>query len=91
MTAEVAKQSYFKIVGGQAIGTYRLLSGFSGLADMPAEFQNAMDYIINNAKITFWFLDDISLVTKRAGIGTRKAGHRGIRKTESREFISQIV
>ena len=39
LNAETAKQCNFNIVGGQATGTYRFLTGFYGLADMPAEFE----------------------------------------------------
>ena len=49
---------------GQATGTYRFLTGFYGLADMPAEFQKAMDRTLNHAKNTFCFLDDILIVSK---------------------------
>ena len=42
-TAQTATQCIFKVIGGQATGTYRLLAGFYGLADMPAEFQKAMN------------------------------------------------
>ena len=55
LTAETAKQCNFNIVGGQATGTYRFLTGFYGLADMPAEFQKAMDRTLNHSKNTFWF------------------------------------
>ena len=64
LTAETAKQCNFNIVGGQATGTYKFLTGFYGLADMPAEFQKAMDRTLNHAKNTFWFLDDILIVSK---------------------------
>ena len=64
LTAETAKQCNFNIIGGQATGTYRFLTGFYGVADMPAEFQKAMDRTINNAKNTFCFLDDILIVLK---------------------------
>ena len=53
-------------MGDHAAGTYSFLPGFFGLADIPAEFQKAMDRTFNNAKNIFWFLDDISLVTKGA-------------------------
>ena len=59
LTADTAKQCNFSIVGGQATGTYRFLTGFYGLADMPAEFQKAMDRTLNHAKNAFCFLDDI--------------------------------
>ena len=49
---------------GKATGTYQFLTGFCGLADMPAEFQKAMDRTLNNSKNTFCFLDDILIVSK---------------------------
>ena len=49
-------------------GTYRFLTGFYGLGDMPAEFQKAMDRTINHAKNTFCFLDDILIVSKGSEI-----------------------
>ena len=64
LNAETAKQSNFNIVGGQATGTYRFLTGFYGLADMPAESQKAMDRTLNHAKNTSCFLDDILIVSK---------------------------
>ena len=64
LTADKAKQCNFNIVGGQATGTYRFLTGFYGLADMPAEFQKAMDRKVNHAQNTFCFLDDILIVSK---------------------------
>ena len=57
LAADTARQCNFNIVGGKATGTYRFLTGFYGLADMPAEFQKAMDRTINHAKNTFCFLD----------------------------------
>ena len=64
LNAETAKHCNFNIVGGQATGTYRFLTGFYGLADMPAEFQKTMDRTLNHAKFTFCFLDDILIVSK---------------------------
>ena len=64
LTAETVKQCNFNIIGGKATGTYRFLTGFYGLADMPAEFQKAMDKTLNHAKNTFCFLDDILIVSK---------------------------
>ena len=56
LAADTAKQCNFTIVGGKAIGTYRFLTRFYGLADMPVEFQKAMDRTINHAKNKFCFL-----------------------------------
>ena len=64
LTADTAKQGNFNIVGGQATGTYRFLTGFYGLANMPAEVQKAMDRTMNYAKNTVCFLDDILIVSK---------------------------
>ena len=58
--AETDKQCNFNIVGGQASRTYRLLTGFYGLA----EFQKTMDRTLNHAKNTFCFLDDFLIVTE---------------------------
>ena len=63
-TAETAKQCNFINMGGQATGTYRFLTSFYGLADMPAEFQKAMDRTLNHAKNTTCFLNDILIVSK---------------------------
>ena len=62
LAADTAKQCNFKIVGGKATGTFRFLTGFYGLADMPAEFQKAMDRTLNHAKNTFCFLDDKAII-----------------------------
>ena len=54
----------FQYSRGKATGTYRFLTGFYGLADMPAEFQKAMDRTMNNSKNTFFFLDDFLIVSE---------------------------
>ena len=64
LTAETAKQCNFNIIGGQATGTYRFFTGFYRLADMPAEFQKAMDRTLIHAKITFFSLMIYSLYLK---------------------------
>ena len=52
------------MVGGDATGTYRFLTGFYGLTDMPAEFQKAIDCTLIGLKNTFAFLDDILIVSR---------------------------
>ena len=64
LTAETAKQCNFSIIDRQATGTYRFLARFYCLADMPAEFQKAMDRTLKHAKNTLSFLDDILIVSK---------------------------
>ena len=58
-----AKQCNFSILGGQATGTYRFITGFYGLTDMPAELQKAIDNTLKGLKDTYSFLDDIIIVS----------------------------
>ena len=60
-----AKHCNFNIIGGQATGTYRFITSFYGLTDMPAEFQKARDITLKGLKNTYVFLDDIIIVTGR--------------------------
>ena len=66
-----AKQCNFNIVGGQATGTYRFITGFNGLTDMPTEFQKAIDSTLKGLRDTYSFLDDIIIVSG-GGIKTHK-------------------
>ena len=58
------EQCNFSRIGGNATGTYQIQTGFYGLTDMPAEFQEAIDLILTNCKNTFAYLDDILIITK---------------------------
>ena len=60
LTAETAKQH----CGWPSNRNIQFPSGFYGLADMPAEFQKAIDRTLNHAKNTFCFLDDVLIVSK---------------------------
>ena len=40
---ETSNHCNFNMVGGDATGTFRFLTGFYGLTDLPAEFQKAID------------------------------------------------
>ena len=61
---DTSKHCNFNIVGGRATGTYRFLTGFYGLTDMPAEFQKAIDNTLINLPNTFCFLDDILIASR---------------------------
>ena len=61
---DTSKHCNFNIVGGKATGTYRFLTGFYGLTDMPAEFQKAIDNPLINLSNTFCFLDDILIASR---------------------------
>ena len=90
MAADTAKQCKFNIVGGKATGTYRFLTGFYGLADMPADFQKALDRTINHAKNTFCFLDDIFIVSKGNEIEHEKLVETVLQKLDDENLALKI-
>ena len=90
LTAETAKQCNFNIVGGNATGTYRFLTGFYGLADMPAEFQKAMDRTLNYSKNTFCFLDDILIVSKGEAKDHEKLVRNVLQKLDDENLALKI-
>ena len=47
----------FKILCGEATGTYRFKTGFYGLTDMPTEFQKTMDCILQGLEGVICYLD----------------------------------
>ncbi len=59
-----ARQCNFSLVRGAATGTYRFLTGFYGLADMPAVFQQAIDRVLTGTQVTNAVIDDILVCTK---------------------------
>ena len=61
---ETARQCNFNIVSGDGTGTYRFITGFYGLTDMPAAFQKVMGYTLVGFKNTHCFLDDIMIVSR---------------------------
>ena len=61
---ETQKQCNFDILGGKATGTNRFINGLYGLTDMPATFQKATDYSLNNLNSAHAFLEDIIIITK---------------------------
>ena len=56
---ETARHCNFNIRSGEVTGTYRGVTGFYGLTDMPAAFQKVKDYTIVGVDYTHCFLDDI--------------------------------
>ena len=53
-------------------GRYSFKSGFYGLTDMPAMFQNAMVYTLKILENTFRFSDDILIVSKGSAEENKK-------------------
>ena len=61
---ETARHCNFNIISGEGTGTYRFVTGFYGLTDMPAAFQKVMDYTLVGLQNTHCFLDDIIVVSR---------------------------
>ena len=47
-------------------GTYRFKTGVYSLTVLPAEFQKAVGYTLIGLKNTYYFLDDILIVSKQS-------------------------
>ena len=74
---ETARQCNFKIIGGEATGTYRYVNGFYGLTVMPTEFQRVIDKVLEKEKDAFSFIDDILVCT----VGTREDHLKAVERT----------
>ena len=61
---ETVRHCKFNIASGEGTGTYRFITGFYGLIDMPALFQKVIDYIIVGLDNTYCFPDDIIIVSR---------------------------
>ena len=61
---ETGRHSNFKIISGEGNGTYRFITGFYGLTDMPAAFQKVMDYTLVGLNNTHCFSDNIIIVSR---------------------------
>ena len=60
---DTAKHCNLKMFCGETTSTHRFKAGFYGLTDIPAKFQNAMDYTLLVLRNTYCFLDDIIIVS----------------------------
>ena len=63
LSDDTAKHCNFQVIGGDAKGVYRFVTGFYGLTTMPTEFQRIMDLTLAGISNTFAFIDDILIVT----------------------------
>ena len=43
---ETARHCNFNMISGEGTGTYRFITGFYGLTDMPAAFQKVIDHTL---------------------------------------------
>ena len=51
LSEDTAKHCNFQVVGGEATGVYRFVTGFYGLTTMPTEFQRIMDLTLTGLQI----------------------------------------
>ena len=72
LCTDTSKQCNFSIMGGETTGTYRFLTGFYGLGDMPNEFQRVMDSLFKNILFTNCYIDDI-LIASKGSLNEHKA------------------
>ena len=61
---ETSLHCNFNIVIGESTGTYRFITGFYCLTDMPAAFQKVMDYTLVGLDNIHCFLDDLIVVSR---------------------------
>ena len=66
LCTDTSKQCNFSIVGGETTVTYRFLTGFYGLGDMPNEFQRVTDSLLKDFPFTNCYIDDILIASKRS-------------------------
>ena len=60
----IAIHCNFSILERRATETYRIISGFYGLTDMPATFQKTTDKTLEGISSKFVFLSDILVIIK---------------------------
>ena len=60
---DTAKHCSFNIICGESTGNYKFKTRFYGYTDMPAEFQKAKGYTLISLQNTYYFLDDIVIVS----------------------------
>ena len=61
---ETARHCNFNNISGEGTDTYRFLTGFYGLTDLPTAFQKVTDYTLVGLNNTHCFLDDIIIVSR---------------------------
>ena len=72
LCTDTSKQCNFSILGGETTGTYRFLTGFYGLGDMPNELQRVMDSLLKDIPFTNCYIDDI-LIASKGSLNEHKA------------------
>ena len=79
---ETARHCNFNIISGEGTGTYRIITGFYGLTDMPAAFQKIMYCTLVGLQNTHCFLDDIIVVSRGSKEEHLKLVYRCLKKID---------
>ena len=82
LVPETAQHCNFNIISAEKTGTYRFITGFYGLTDMPAAFQKVMDYTLVGLQNTYFFLDDIIVVSRGSKDDQLKPVYKGLKKLD---------
>ena len=64
LDSETARHCNFNIISDEGTGTYRFITGFYGLTNMPAAFQKVMEYTLVGLNNTHCFLDEFIIVSR---------------------------
>ena len=81
---ETAMHCNFNIISGEGTETYRFITGFNGLTDMPAAFQKVMGYTLVQLDNTHYFLYDIIIVSRGSKENLLKLVYECLKKIERR-------
>ena len=79
---ETARHCNFNIISGEGTSTYRFITGFYGLTDMPPAFQKVMDYTLVELQNTHCFLDDIIIVGRGSKEEHLKLVYKSLKKLD---------
>ena len=79
---KTARHCNFNIISGEGTGTYRYITGFYGLTDMPAAFQKVLNYPLFGLQNTYCFLDDIIVVSRGSKQEHLKSVYRCLKKLD---------
>ena len=60
----ISRYCNFNVLGGEDTGTYRFITGFYCLTDMPTAFQEEMNYILLGCKHNHCFVYDIIIFSR---------------------------
>ena len=87
---DTAKHLNFNLVSGESTGTYRFLTGFYGLTEMPAKFQKALDSTLVGLSNTCCFLDDTIIVSRGSQSEHLDLVYKYLKKLDQENFAINL-